>query len=358
MSDHDKPDLMKSKHVKFFRRTLAVLPGHMVSLDTMKMTIAFFSISGLDILGRLDELNDDKEEIIEWIYSLQVLPDEGGKNMNKCGFRASNMIGCSYEPEKTRSDQCIYDGSHIAMTYTALASLIILGDDLSRVNKPAIIQGVRSLQMSDGSFSSTMDGSETDMRFIYCAACVCYMLNDWSAIEIDKAVEYIKHSQGYEGGLGQGAGQESHGGSTFCGIASLVLMKKLDQAFTIKDLNRLKRWCILRQQTGFHSRPNKPEDTCYSFWVGATLKLLGMFEMTNYEFNRSFVLETQDEVIGGFSKWPDNTPDPLHSYMGLGGLSFLKDPEFHLNEVDPTINITLRAMDHLHQLQKQWTVAS
>ena len=62
------------------------------------------------------------------------------------------------------------------------------------------------------------------------------------------------------------------GGSTFCGIAALVLMNKLD-ILSEKDVNRLIRWCINRQQSGFQGRPNKPVDTCYSFWVGATLKV-------------------------------------------------------------------------------------
>ena len=37
-----------------------------------------------------------------------------------------------------------YDEGHIAMTYTALAVLIILGDDLSRVDKPRVLDFVRS----------------------------------------------------------------------------------------------------------------------------------------------------------------------------------------------------------------------
>ena len=43
-----------------------------------------------------------------------------------------------------------YDCSHIAMTYTALACLLILGDDLSRVNKAAVLSGVKQLQLEDG----------------------------------------------------------------------------------------------------------------------------------------------------------------------------------------------------------------
>ena len=36
------------------------------------------------------------------------------------------------------------------MTYTAMLSLLILGDDLSRVNKKAIIEGLKALQLDNG----------------------------------------------------------------------------------------------------------------------------------------------------------------------------------------------------------------
>ncbi len=63
------------------------------------------------------------------------------------------------------------------------------------------------------------------------------------------------------------------GGSTFCAIASLWLMNRLATTFSYTEVEGLKRWCILRQQTGFNGRPNKPVDTCYSFWLGASLKV-------------------------------------------------------------------------------------
>lgn len=44
------------------------------------------------------------------------------------------------------------DSGHIAMTYTAIASLLILGDDLSGVNKSAILTALRNLQQEDGRY--------------------------------------------------------------------------------------------------------------------------------------------------------------------------------------------------------------
>lgn len=44
------------------------------------------------------------------------------------------------------------------------------------------------------SFYAVPEGSENDIRFIYCAASICYMLDDWSGMDIQKAIEYIRGS--------------------------------------------------------------------------------------------------------------------------------------------------------------------
>ena len=37
-------------------------------------------------------------------------------------------------------------------------------------------------------------GSENDMRFIYCACCISYILDDWTGIDQEKVTNYIKKS--------------------------------------------------------------------------------------------------------------------------------------------------------------------
>lgn len=39
------------------------------------------------------------------------------------------------------------------------------------------------------------DKSENDMRFVYCAAVISYMLDDFSGVDVEKAVNYILNSQ-------------------------------------------------------------------------------------------------------------------------------------------------------------------
>lgn len=48
--------------------------GDIFPFSPLRLTIAFFALSGLDMLDSLDVVN--KDDIIEWIYSLQVLPTE------------------------------------------------------------------------------------------------------------------------------------------------------------------------------------------------------------------------------------------------------------------------------------------
>lgn len=42
--------------------------------------------------------------------------------------------------------------SHVTMTFAALVTLLTLGDDLSRVNRTGVLQGVQSLQNEDGRY--------------------------------------------------------------------------------------------------------------------------------------------------------------------------------------------------------------
>lgn len=157
--------------------------------------------------------------------------------------------------------------------------------------------------------------------------------------------------QGYDYGIAQGPELESHGGTTFCALASLSLMNQMHK-LSETQVEGLKRWLMYRQVDGFQGRPNKPVDTCYSFWVGASLKILDTLKFTNYGSNRRYVYDTQDIVVGGFSKWPDTCTDPMHTYLGLAGLSLIG--ENGLLEIEPRLNITKRAYEHLKTLHQAW----
>jgi len=69
---------------------------------------------------------------------------------------------------------------------------------------------MKKLQQPDGSFMPTHIGAEKDLRFVYCAAAICSMLDDWTGMNKLKAKEYIFNCQSYDGGFGMVPGSESH----------------------------------------------------------------------------------------------------------------------------------------------------
>ncbi|CAJ0915143.1 2361_t:CDS:2, partial [Entrophospora sp. SA101] len=279
------------------------------------MSLAYFCLSGLDLLGAIDiEISkEQKKDWIDWIYSQQILPNLEKPEINEkiCGFRGSPFSGTKYDPNGSRNSKLPFDAANLAMTYTALCSLLTLGDDLACVDKTAIINSLKYLQNDNGSFTQTYQGMESDMRFVYCAVAISSILNDFSGINILKIVDYIKNSQSYDYGIGQGPGFESHGGSTYCAIAALSILDKIDEGLLSKDETIF--WLLSRQENnGFQGRANKPEDTCYSFWIGASLKILKAFDFVDYKRNRL-------------------------SLMNEDGLSSL----------DPELNISSRSKDRL-----------
>uniref|UniRef100_A0A7S2TT83 Prenyltransferase alpha-alpha toroid domain-containing protein n=1 Tax=Lotharella oceanica TaxID=641309 RepID=A0A7S2TT83_9EUKA len=222
------------------------------------------------------------------------------------------------------------------MTYSALCALRILGDDLKKVDKKAIVSSLKLLQRENGCFRCATS-EEDDMRFMYCACVISDMLGDWSGVNKEAAVKYIVESQAFDGGIGLRIGAEGHGGTTYCAVASLVLMGRLD---ALKDYDGLVRWCVYGQGQGFVGRPNKPPDSCYSFWIGATMMMLGVYDLTAANDNRHFNLRCQTKW-GGFGKYPDVHPDILHSYFGICGLSMMGMDG--LRPIDPVWGITQRA---------------
>jgi geranylgeranyl transferase type-1 subunit beta len=246
---------------------------------------------------------------------------------SKQGSGEQANIGCECDGHTNE-----HDSSHLTMTYAALVSLLVLGDDLSRVARGPITQALKRLQLENGCFMSCVTDPQADLRFLYSAAVISHLLNDWSGFDRVKALEFIQQCETYEHGFARTPGLEAHGGTTYCAVATLGLLggeALLDQKTLQRDVEggedeagfqarvsragfknkeATRRWCLERQLTGFQGRVNKPTDTCYSFWIGGALAVLGSMDLVNEELNRGFLMETQHKKIGGFAKWVDHFP--------------------------------------------------
>lgn len=328
-SGSDQDFFNRDRHLCYLQMMLEVLPTYYQREDINRITLAYFAVSGLGVLGGLHLV--DKERVINWVLSLQAhAKDETELESGQFyGFHGSK----SSQFDSSNNEGPIPSGSHLASTYCAIAILKTVGYDLSLIDSTPILKSMRSLQQPDGSFMPIHIGAETDLRFVYCAAAICSILESWDGMDREKAKEYISNCQSYDGGFGLVPGSESHGGATFCAIASLRLMGLIeDDLFTKNattnfiDVPLLLEWTLQRQgrDGGFQGRLNKPSDTCYAFWVGGVLKILGAQKLIHKKSLHTFLLTCQ-EKYGGFRKTPENLPDLYHSFYGFCAFRLLEE---------------------------------
>jgi len=193
----DQPKLDVKKHTKYFLRCLKTyLPQPYTSNDSNRMSLAFFVVAALELLGQLDSniTSEEREGYIDWVYHNQH---------PKGGFRASP--GTDLGDKTTAENEC-WDPANLPSTYFALCLLLLLGDDFSRVKRKEALQWLAQLQRKDGSFGETLVHGVIqggfDSRFGYCAAGVRYILagdqtlgDDHKDLDVDTLVHCIRESQ-------------------------------------------------------------------------------------------------------------------------------------------------------------------
>ncbi|CDK25237.1 unnamed protein product [Kuraishia capsulata CBS 1993] len=356
-------EILKEKHVKFFRRCINMWPEAYEAHDSNKMAIVYFSLAGLDVLGALHkEKGDDgyekyeieRREAIDWVYS-HLVPSGSG-------FRGSFTYDLG-----TQDESGSYDPPNLAATGFALQILLTLRDESmkERLDKEKIMGFVKSCQQSDGQFCPIVDVDgqpfgDTDLRYCMIAATIRkilkYQSGGASDINIEMLSKFTLSTMGCDGGMASTALTlgESHAGLTFCGLNTLALLGKLD--LEDKRWDDTVDWLVHRQISadmavdsldagGFNGRENKRADTCYVFWVLGSLVVLGNKEvLIDVESAKVFLLDhMQDTLLGGFAKGHGETPDPYHSFLGLAALSILKAKG--LQSVDVELVITKGAKE-------------
>ena len=223
--------LNKDRHIRYFLRCLRTfLPTPYTASDSNRALLAFFIVSGLDILGVLESTTtpDERQAYIEWIYNCQ-LPYGGG-------FRA--FPGTDFGLNGRTPDNLVWDPANLPATFFFLVLLLVLGDDLSRVKRRECLQWLHAMQRSDGSFGEILGvaGAEggRDLRFCCVAAGIRYILRgrdqrgceDVEDINIHTMLTFIEACQTYDGGIGETPFCESHAGLAYTAIGALTFLRR------------------------------------------------------------------------------------------------------------------------------------
>ena len=317
----------KQKHVRYWRMCANILPDAYQSSDASRMFLGFFIVAALDLLDVLNNPDiqkpvisaEERQKWVDWIYSCQVPDGQGFR-----GFTGTDL------GQERHEDNKLWDPGNLPNTFFALVALLVLGDDLGRVQRQECLGWLPRLQRPDGSFGEILGpGAEIeggrDLRYCCCAAGIAYILNDPAetpyrpVFNEDRLIDYILSCQDYNGGYGESPLREPHSGLNYCAVGTLELLIRLDSPSSrratnaLGDQDRCIRWLLERQTTvlyeeepdedddddgeegndtnpaapsfanspmyyseparvvGFNGRDNKIADTCYCFWNSGAL---------------------------------------------------------------------------------------
>lgn len=341
--------LETSKHVRFLKRHLHMLPSSQQSNDVNKIAIIFYSIVGLSALGI--NCSKEYEASISSIYQNYVKLRIPGYTETFSGFVGSMTTNVSNIP-------CI----SLPNTLFALLTLKVTECDeffQNVLDKESLGKFVQKCQNPDGSFASALDINKpapspvdsADLRFCYIAAAIlrligCKNKKDFEQfIDVDRIIDYMMTKKCDFGGFGDYG--ETHAGYTSCALCSFQLLgclEELDDEFEQKTVE----WLLQRQVSnsntmrsqegknpcydpdengGFQGRENKFADTCYAFWCLNSLKILDSHAFDNVcraGLIQEFLLtKTQNILIGGFSKNDEVDPDLYHTCLGIATLRLI-----------------------------------
>lgn len=86
-------DITWKIHHNFLFYHYNFLPQPYQSQDSNRVTLAYFVFGAMDLLNIIDHPKLNKQHVIDWIYSLQILPGKDREiNKHNLGFRGSNFF--------------------------------------------------------------------------------------------------------------------------------------------------------------------------------------------------------------------------------------------------------------------------
>jgi geranylgeranyl transferase type-1 subunit beta len=195
-----EPKLNVERHTKYWLRCLrSLLPTAYTSNDSIRMTLGFFILSALDLLGADAPSPEERKNIQSWILKCQH------PNGGFCGS-PNHRYPDGYYVDIGHGER-LMDPANLPATYFAILSLSFVGkfDGIMRIK---CLRWLKTLQREDGSFGElvTEDGTiqgGKDMRYCYVATAIRWMLTGGELsdeekeddIDVEKLVDHIRSGQ-------------------------------------------------------------------------------------------------------------------------------------------------------------------
>lgn len=276
-------ELQRDEHIKYLNEGLKQLGPSFVALDSSRPWLCYWIIHSMALLGEsLD-------------YQLE---NNAIDFLNRCQDPKGGFGGGPGQMP------------HLATTYAAVNAIVTLGGQkaLSSINRDKLYNFLLRMKDPSGAFRMH-DAGEIDVRACYTAISVASILNILDDELVRGVGNFILSCQTYEGGIAGEPGSEAHGGYTFCGLATMILINEVNHL----DLAGLIDWVVFRQgvECGFQGRANKLVDGCYSFWQGGVLALLQRIDLVTGE--RLSLFDSGEEDSTGNSSSEGEDTDGISS---------------------------------------------
>ena len=340
---------MRSLHDEFCRSGLQGLSRAFKSLDASQPWIVYWIVHALHVMG--SPLSAEEElGVVKRVLSFE----NAAQGCFGGGHLQYTHLAASYAATGALME---------AFNAQALQELGPYGG----VDREAVLQGLLALKNEDGSFRMHQ-GGEIDVRGTYCALSVAHAFDVLTPELCEGCADFVARCQSFDGGFAAVPGSEAHGGYSFCALAALRLLGRMD----VVDIDAVLHWATHRQMAfegGFQGRTHKLVDSCYSLWMGGIFALLQPFldqdalhelasdpDLCGSLLCDQFALQKYVLVCcqvhsGGLRDKPGMTPDFYHTCYALSGCSIMQNADITLcvfgkstnllSETHPILNVTV-----------------
>lgn len=321
-------------------------------IDHKKMSAAYWVLAALELMDAAASV--PRDTLTNWILSCH----------RDCGGFGGNE----------------FHDAHLLSTLSAVQILAML-DALDAVDRDYVARYIGRLQLDNGSFTGDTVSREVDTRFSYGAALCLSLLGRLHAVDprtgspyvrVNAMIDFVLECENFDGGFGLVPGAESHAGQILCCVGTLSLCGALGRLRDGGDA--LGIWLAERQMEsgGFNGRPDKLHDVCYSWWVYASLAMIGRAHWIDESMLETFILACQSkdprsnqtdvhatelstslEWDGGIADRPGDEPDVYHTFFGIAALALMK--KHHLLPVDPTYALPSRVVQRTISIVRRYS---
>ncbi|KAL6929937.1 hypothetical protein ACO0SA_001343 [Hanseniaspora valbyensis] len=309
------PNFLQKKHIRYISHYMAYLPQQATSYDPNRLTIIFYTLLAMYLLG---VENKEKNEQIAYLKTLYI--------------DSKDFIG--FSPHKRHFPK---GTPGISQTFFAILNFLLLGvEDFEFINIDKICKNlVENLEKCD------------DIREFYMSCCVLFIFDRLDLIGLNYIIDVLENKCFVEnlGFINFGKG-ELHSGYISC-FASIYKLLKIQYGYEISKDKKILifEWLCHRQifknmeqeypgNGGFNGRENKNADTCYSFWNFSAMDYFQVTDKTPYDLKQfeNYIFQMQDSMKGGFGKLLpiDNDNDEIdsdlfHSFTALCALAVVDE---------------------------------